>query len=164
MDGFRDDDQGVLEHANQVLTAYGALLGAGDLSLGPALSLMLVLDGDLVNLDLDPRAEAFQLHLQVGLVPARGREQFYRQLLLGNYFHMATHGSTLSVDPSSDEVVLCRLIPLRGLQAPNLAMFVDQFISTAKHWNDLFASGQLLHPPQTASSGERAFGDGNWRA
>jgi len=79
--------------------------------------------------------EQVLLAAPVALVPAAGREDFYRRLLQGQHVFAETRGATLSLDAEASFVSLQMAPSLRALTKENFPGLVENFVALVEYWN-----------------------------
>ena len=90
----------------------------------------------------------------VGALPPEPHEGLYATLLKANYRFMATAGSTLSLQPESGEVALCRLVDLRAVDADEFFTVLETFINTLDMWRETVREFRGLKPHDDAGHEE----------
>ena len=78
--------------------------------------------------------ETLSLSADVGTPPPEHLEQLYRNLLQANNNFQGTHGATLSLDPQTGTVRLCRFAPYSALDADRMMTLVLGFIDALADW------------------------------
>ena len=78
--------------------------------------------------------ETLALSADVGLPPPERLEQLYRELLQANDNFSGTNGATLSLDPRTGAVRLCRYASYSALDADRLSELVLGFITALADW------------------------------
>jgi len=75
---------------------------------------------------------------QVGEPPPEERiERLYRALLEANHNFAGTFGATLSIDPVSGVISLCRAIPLALADGDSFFSDVEHFVNVLETWKRL---------------------------
>lgn len=91
----------------------------------------------------------------VGAVPPEHLEGLYATLLKANYQFTATAGATLSLHPESGEVVLCRHIDLRAVDADEFLKDLGTFVNTLDPWRETVREFRAMNPHHDAHHGHR---------
>ena len=78
--------------------------------------------------------EMLALSADVGLPPPESLESLYRELLQANDNFRGTNGATLSLDPQTGSVRLCRYAPYAALDVEGLSKLVLGFINALADW------------------------------
>lgn len=78
--------------------------------------------------------ETLSLSADVGTPPPENLEPLYRELLQANDNFRGTGGATLSLDPRTGAVRLCRYAPYSALDADRLSALVLGFIEALADW------------------------------
>lgn len=71
---------------------------------------------------------------EVGELPPEGREPLYRVLLEALYMGRATGGSSLSIDPESEKVLLHRSDPLSAMDFERFKAVLERFVNVLEFW------------------------------
>ena len=80
--------------------------------------------------------ETLALSADVGTPPPECLEQLYRELLQANHNFQGTHGATLSLDPRTGRVVLCRFAPYSALDGDRMMTLVLGFVTALADWRE----------------------------
>lgn len=97
----------------------------------------------IVNLDYFENDNAISCYATVGEVPAEGKNELYRSLLGGNYDWVETAGTTVSVDPAGQFVLVTASMSATDLDLEKLLDSFDRLYQAAQKWQpviDLFDS------------------------
>lgn len=147
--------------ASELIKELGGRLGieptGGDACLFEA-------DGLAVSVNYLPELDAIALAGDIGEPPPEKLEGLYKALLAANHLFGGTAGATISLDPDSDRITLCRAIPLLGLDSERLYSEVERFVNTAEAWSKTVANYREAAAAATETpqpeDGAAAFGDG----
>jgi len=123
---------------DKLLKAFGEKLGG--VELRPDDNGCVVLDADGMPLTIMNLDEVRQVALtgEVGEPPpAEKLERLYRALLIANHNLGGTRGATLSINPETGKVSLCRLISLELTDADSLFAEVENFVNVLGTWRTL---------------------------
>lgn len=152
--------------SHELMAALGAKLGV-DLELEDGVC-ALEADGLRVVIHDLPALEAIALVGDAGEPPPGRLEGLYRALLESNHLFRDTAGATLSVDPATGRVSLCRMVLIRLLDAESFIAGVEQFVNTLEVWARIVReyrgaveSASPGEPEEAAPDG--AFGGGGLR-
>jgi len=66
-------------------------------------------------------------------------ERLYRAALLANFNFQGTSGATISINPETNELSLCRVLPLAILDGDSFAHAIEAFVNTLETWRKLVA-------------------------
>lgn len=123
---------------DELLKAFSAKLGG--MELKPDDSACVVLDVDGMPLTIMGLDELRHVAL-TGVIgeppPAEKMERLYRALLIANHNFAGTNGATISINPETGKVSLCRLISLELTDADAFFADVEQFVNTLETWRKL---------------------------
>lgn len=76
------------------------------------------------------------LSADVGEPPPERLEQLYGELLKANFNFTGTKGATLSLEPHTGKVHLCRCASYASLDADRMMMFVLDFVTVLADWRE----------------------------
>jgi hypothetical protein len=99
----------------------------------------LVIDGMLVQLQLNPHTGIVTLFTQLGKVPDEYRAAVNERLLDANLFWQGTRGATIGADIESHEIVIGKGADTTHLDGAGLVALVDSFQRTAEAWRGYLA-------------------------
>ena len=91
-------------------------------------------DGLVVAISSLPELDAVALTGDVGEPPPERLEGLYKTLLGANHFFGGTAGATISLDPDTGRIALCRALPLATLDGDKFYAEVERFVNTAETW------------------------------
>ncbi len=91
-------------------------------------------DGLVVAISNLPDIDAVALTGDIGEPPPERLEGLYKTLLGANHFFGGTGGATISLDPGTGRIVLCRALPLATLDGDKFYTEVERFVNTAETW------------------------------
>ena len=80
------------------------------------------------------KIDVLVLLADVGEPPPERLERLYKMLLEANHLFTATAGATLSLDPESGHVVLCRAVRCMAVGVEEFVSVVEQFVNTLEMW------------------------------
>lgn len=86
---------------------------------------------DLI-IECPPAADSVLVQIPLAPVPGVDREAFFRAALALNHRGEATRGAALSLNETSDTVMLGALVPIAGLDALGLEQLIGNLIDTAQ--------------------------------
>jgi len=66
--------------------------------------------------------------------PADRMERLYHALLVANHNLVGTRGATISINPETGRLSLCRLFPLDSIDVDAFSAGVEQFVNTLETW------------------------------
>ncbi len=134
-------------HAIELLKHFAMGLGLPDLRFDDHGCASLSLDARTeVHFEHDAATDAIHCYSRLAALPAQGQEALYLRLLQANLLGTQTAGSTLAVDGSAQEVVLCRQVAPQHMDGQDFLALVQAFVDTAEHWTQLLASADALAP------------------
>lgn len=93
-------------------------------------------DGTVVMVQGMNESSSLAFFADLGQPPPERLEGLYLELLKANHLLRDTRGATLSVDPATSSVVLCRILPLNDQTAESLERALEQFIMTLLSWRE----------------------------
>lgn len=133
----------------ELLKAFGTKLGCIDLKPDEASCVALEVDGmPLTIMGLDELRQV-ALTGEIGEPPpAEKMERLYRTLLIANHNFAGTHGATISINPETGKISLCRLVSLELTDADAFFTDVERFVNTLETWRKLVSDfrGAVLEP------------------
>jgi len=126
--------------AQELLKSLNEKLGGLDLAFDETKTLALEVDGMAMSiLDLS-ESGALALTGLVGRPPPEDDlAPLYRSLLEANYTFSGAAGSTLSVNPESGDIELCRALPLAALDGESFFAEVERFVNMLETWGKIVA-------------------------
>ena len=142
-----------------LVAEFGAAIGIPDLDIDEDDRCNLMFDEVAVSFELDGNGESLFVYSLLGRVPEIEADTFHAALLHANHLLEGTRGSTLSVDPNNNDIVLVRVERLDTLRLPMLESIVEDFVNVAEQWMEQLASGTVERLPERQSS-EGALPDG----
>ncbi|MGV3662122.1 MAG: type III secretion system chaperone [Prosthecobacter sp.] len=119
-----------------LLAELGGSIGLGSLQPDESGACRLVFNGQ-VSIDLETDNESGQnliMHAVVGRLPPEERRSFCLTLLGGNYLSHSTKGAVLGLDPTTEEIVLHRRLPMQTCDTETLADELVTLVTTAQKW------------------------------
>ena len=122
-------------------------------------------DGLVVAISSLPELDAVVLTGDVGEPPPERLEGLYKTLLGANHLFGGTAGATISLDPDTGRIALCRALPLMTLDGEKFYAEVERFVNTAETWAKVVADyrGAAAEAPDEGAAEERpAFGAGGF--
>ena len=150
--------------AEQRLEHLARTMGVEGLAFNADGCARLTFDGRIaLNLESDPVAGRLHLYVELGALPARGRETVYRALLEGNLFGAQTGEATLAVDAAADAVVLCRTLWAEEVSAAAFTEIVQAMVGCANVWQQALADGTLGGTEPAAGSAATTESFEPWR-
>lgn len=91
-------------------------------------------DGLAVAISDLPDIDAVALTGDIGEPPPEHLEGLYKTLLGANHFFGGTGGATISLDPDTGRIALCRALPLATLDGEKFYAEVERFVNTVETW------------------------------
>lgn len=146
---------------NSLLQELGRQLGIPELSADETGHCTLSIDGAwALHIAWHEARNCVQCLTDLGGLPLHGREALMAQLLAANALFTGTQGATLALDPTREQVVLCREIGLTGLDYIAFEKGLEAFIEQAEHWRARLdsASSAVFGGESPRSPGESALG------
>lgn len=126
----------------ELLEEFAARLELGDFLLEDDGGAQIVLDDDrVVDVHANDGRPGFTFSSAVSTAPSEDREAALSELLAANLMGEATFGAALSLDPSADEIVLCRSVNLDDVPYEAFEAELAQFSAALLAWQDLKADG-----------------------
>ena len=122
-------------------------------------------DGLVVAISNLPELDAIALPGDIGEPPPERLEGLYKTLLGANHFFGGTAGATISLDPDTGRIALCRALPLATLDGEKFYAEVERFVNTAETWAKVVSDyrGAAAEAPDEGAAEERpAFGAGGF--
>jgi len=122
-------------------------------------------DGLVVAISNLPDIDAVALTGDIGEPPPEHLEGLYKTLLGANHFFGGTGGATISLDPDTGRIALCRALPLVTLDGEKFYAEVERFVNTAETWAKVVSDyrGAAAEAPDEGAAEERpAFGAGGF--
>lgn len=93
--------------------------------------------------------------------PAEHLERLYRAMLSANHLFAGTGGATISVDPESSKVMLCRVLELALLDGEAFSTVLEGFLNTLETWRQLVGEFRgTVENGEEKGAGESAFEPG----
>lgn len=123
---------------NELIADFGKRIGIDDYQPD---------EEGLCEIDTDDFTVTFQHVPETGMVLTTGlicelgydpSPAFYRTLLEANFMYNATHGATLSVDPTNDCVMLSRYDRLNQLDGEEFFKTTELFMKAMLEWKSWF--------------------------
>ena len=116
-------------------------------------------DGLAVAINSLPELDAVVLTGDVGEPPPERLEGLYKTLLGANHLFGGTAGATISLDPESGRIALCRALPLATLDGESFYAEVERFVNTAETWTKVVVDyrGAAAEAPDNAAAAQPAF-------
>jgi len=145
---------------NELLKDLGAKLG-GTFELTPDESgtVMLEIDEMPVSiLELNELGLVVLLGVVGELPPEEKIERLYRALLEANHHFAGTAGATLSVNPETNAVELCRPLVRAVLDGERLFNELERFVNTLEVWRKLVTEFRGTVEGAPKASAEAAVG------
>ncbi|MEM7026443.1 MAG: type III secretion system chaperone [Pseudomonadota bacterium] len=125
-----------LAEVAELVEQYGRHIGAEGLALDDDRTAWLKID-DTVELCLFHMDHFAGIAVGARLPPAaRHSEQLLRRLLQANMSWQHTHGGSFAIPSWSDEPMLCRMIPLIGIDVDELDRQMAAFVATVQSWHE----------------------------
>lgn len=113
-----------------LLADFGRKAGLGSLSLDESGVCRLSFDQSLiVDLEFDSGAGLLHIYSAVGPIPAEGKEAVFGALLSANLFGSETGGASLAIDPSQNEIILCRSVNPDHLDSTAFEGILESFVN-----------------------------------
>ena len=116
-------------------------------------------DGLAVSIHDLPEVGAVALVGDLGEPPPERLESLYEALLGANHLFRDTGGATLSRDPDSGHLALCRALPTKALDADAFYDVIERFVSSAQVWARVVRD---YRPPSADAASAAPFGTGGF--
>ena len=130
-----------------LLRALAPALGLPEITVQEeASSCLLVIDDFEVSLRYLPGSDIVMMFTVVSPLPEQGREALYAALLDANTFFHETQGFTLAAREDTG-VTLQGVMPMRVLDAGNIATWVQNFVDIADMWQSCCLRGETEATP-----------------
>ena len=118
-----------------VVAGLGAGLAIPDMEADEDGYVALDVDGYIIHLQDDAGAGAIVLYAVLQEIEDARLLEVCARLLTANAFWRETGGATLALDEASGHVLLCRAVPLVGLDLAALETALGNFADAAAHWS-----------------------------
>lgn len=115
----------------RLIKAFGQKIGL-ELELDESHSCTFEADNTQITLTYLPETEEIMLLGRLAVLPVEGREPLLLQLLRANYLFNSTHGATLSINPETDEIALCKMLPCMVVDDSSFYTLLEHFVNTAE--------------------------------
>jgi len=144
--------------ANELIAELGKKIGI-DLKFDAYNSCGIEADGMAVLINYLEEIGLISITADIGEPPPERLEGLYKVLLEGNHMFAATAGSTISLDPETGHVTLCRAVPCKALGPAEFNGEIERFVNTLEMWKKT-VEGFRAAPPvaETSEAGNPAFG------
>ena len=121
------------------ITNYGREVGLPNLKLNENGVCSLNFDGK-INVDIVYNKDNDQCFFAspVGTVPADGREEFYRQLLVSNAFGIENGGAVLGIEEGEERVVLSYTFIASTFSFELFKTVLGNFVTMVENWMDKY--------------------------
>ncbi|MFC4160035.1 type III secretion system chaperone [Chitinimonas lacunae] len=137
-----------LTQFHQHIAALSRRLGLDASALGAGERLVEIAYADGSNIVLACLEERNELTLSAELFDAPQSDEeavrLYRELLINHAFGLETAGAYFSLNPVANRFVLCRALPLAGLEEDTLAEALSALGRVRRQWMERYEAGQLL--------------------
>lgn len=139
---------------DDLIKAFGEKLGGG-IELKPDETGTVMLDVDGMPLSI-LGLEDIGLVVLSGIIgeppPADGKERLYEAILKANYNFMGTSGATMSINPDSGEVSLCKALPLDLTDGDKFFAETEGFLNVLESWRKIVSDfrGSIDEPAHKA--------------
>ena len=119
-------------------------------------------DGLIISLHDLPELNAIAIIGDLGTPPPERLEGLYATLLEANHLFRDTGGATISRDPETGHLALCRAIPCIGISFDGFYDSVERFVSAAQVWANVIRDYREAPPTEElqAPSGLDTFNSG----
>ena len=97
-------------------------------------------DGLAVAIARLPELDAVALTGDIGEPPPEKLEGLYKTLLGANHRFGGTAGATISLDPETGRIALCRVLPLATLDGDTLYAELERFVNTMEAWSNVVSN------------------------
>lgn len=115
---------------------------------------LMEFDGMIVALQGLDEVGQVSFFSSVGEPPPERLERLYRSLLEANHLFRGTSGSTLSVDPETGEMFLCRAMPYAALDGDSFIEELEKFVNIVENWRKFVADYRASPPEETRTGDE----------
>lgn len=89
------------------------------------------------------------VYAEIGEPPPENPTSLYEAMLAANHLFQGTSGATISREPDSGKIFLCRCDPLLVLDGESFAAGLEKFVNTLETWHKLVAE----YRPEVAGAG-----------
>ena len=123
------------------ITNYGKEVGLPNLKLNENGVCSLNFDGK-INVDIVYNKENDQCFFAspIGTVPAEGREEFFKQLLVSNAFGIENGGAVLGIEEEEDRVVLSYTFIASTFSFELFKTVLGNFVTMVENWQNKYAN------------------------
>lgn len=141
---------------DDLVAEFGTRTGLGTLRLNGEGVCRLVFDGELtVDVESGASGREFTLSATLGSLDPEAGRAVLMKLLDANLMGRGTNGAALALDVITDEVVLCRTLPLDGLTYGAFEAALEGFVQAAERWTDeIEADDGAVEEEDAAEDGE----------
>lgn len=145
--------------AQQLLDNLASTMQLPGLPLNEDHCARLVFDSNIaVDFECDPLSGELFVHCDLGFLPLSGREGLYRRLLEANLYGQQTMRATLALDPSSETVVLWRVVLAEELSLEAFQKVVEDFLNCAEGWMGEIERSGARSEPQSGGMPDASMG------
>lgn len=146
----------------ELIKAFAEKLG-GAVDLSPDADGTVMLDVDGLELTIMGMEEIGQVAL-IGIIgvppPEEKMERLYRAMLEANHNFAGTSGATLSINPDTGKVSLCKILPLALADGDGFFKEIERFVNTLETWHKLVEDFRGVVDEPAAAPSEMTFGGG----
>lgn len=137
----------------ELVRAFAKKLGDG-VKLEPDESGAVMLDVDGMSLTIMGLEDVGLVVLSgvIGVPPPEERkERLYEAVLKANYNFSGTAGATMSINPDTDELTLCKALPLNLVDGETFFAETESFLNVLESWRKIVSNfrGHVDEPSLT---------------
>ena len=129
----------------EIIKAFGEKVGIG-FEPGADGSCAFEADGLLVTISDLHEIDSIALVGDLGEPPPERLESLYKTLLEANHLFGGTAGATVSCDPETGRLALCRVLPCKMLDSDSFYAEAERFVSTLENWAKIIRDFRAAPP------------------
>ena len=129
----------------EIIKALGERVGIG-FDPGSDGSCAFEADGLLVTISDLREIDSIALVGDLGEPPPERLDALYKTLLEANHLFGGTVGATVSCDPETGRLALCRVLPCRMLDGDSFYAEAERFVSTLENWAKIIREFRAAPP------------------
>ena len=129
----------------EIIKAFGEKVGVG-FEPGADGSCAFEADGLLVTISDLREIDSIALVGDLGEPPPERLDALYKTLLEANHLFSGTGGATISCDPKTGRLALCRVLPCGMLDGDSFYAEAERFVSTLENWAKIIRDFRAAPP------------------
>ncbi len=129
----------------EIIKAFGEKVGVG-FEPGADGSCAFEADGLLVTISDLREIDSLALVGDLGEPPPERLDALYKVLLEANHLFGGTGGATISCDPETGRLALCRVLPCGMLDGDSFYAEAECFVSTLENWAKIIRDFRAAPP------------------